>query len=139
MASVVAYLHREKNMVHLDLHNKNFLINPSNNHITLLDFTAARIIGPLGFIEPRFLRHDFASTFCSPEMCLDRPYSFNADTWTLAQSFTQIMAPDRQNCIYAMMTPKERFLHRQAAVYETMMWEERGHLPPPTHYGQDML
>jgi len=45
MATPIYYLHHEKLSVHLDLHNKNFMVEPSTDLITLLDFTTMRYVG----------------------------------------------------------------------------------------------
>ena len=66
MATAVNYLHTEKFFVHLDLHNKNFMVEPSTDLITLLDFTTLRDLGPNGSI-PGGQRHHFPPMFASPE------------------------------------------------------------------------
>jgi len=66
MAGLVNYLHTELNMLHRDLHNKNFLVNPDTNEIFLIDFSTALILGPGGYVEAG-QPHHFPPMFCAPE------------------------------------------------------------------------
>ena len=107
------------------------MVDPTTDKITLIDFSTALIIGPGGFIEagqPRM----FPAMFCAPEACLDRRYSFNADTWVLGQSFTSIMRKD------AINTGEEVENKSVAEVYTEMMRKEVAIQVPDGFYGGDM-
>jgi hypothetical protein len=55
----------------------------------------------------------------------------------MGQSFTQIMAADRRNCINALMS-EEDLARGEAVVYKEIMTAETPHVPPPAMYGEDM-
>mmetsp|Transcript_67089 Transcript_67089/g.56952 ORF Transcript_67089/g.56952 Transcript_67089/m.56952 type:complete len:117 (+) Transcript_67089:469-819(+) len=89
MTEAIRYLHNEKNIIHRDLHLKNWVYHLENKTIKLLDFGISLNLGQNGVSKNCWVFEVCAS----PEIYDNLPAGYDADLWYLTCMLYTLVHP----------------------------------------------